>query len=308
MSLDEWLKYATEPSKASNFSVINYHFPTDKHREEYLSTVTNRTEGEVRSLLRNFLVATGSLGVDKMYLKAMTDLSNAELSRRLETNEYTRRLFLDNPPWEGITWVLDLLPHYPGKALDALDAYFIAHCQLLPDGRIHGLSDAESIIRARYLHCENTRDALLALRPGEFEFLVGALYKDMGYQVVVTQTSQDGGVDVIATQLQTGSKVTTLIQCKRYDGPISVHAIRELNGVVSKRHANKGVVVTTSRFTRSAKREAEETPIIELIDFDNLNLLLNRHFGSHWPMHLSSHIRSIEYAQTKATTSSASAA
>jgi restriction system protein len=100
--------------------------------------------------------------------------------------------------WERITWVLDLIPHYPAKALDVLGAFFAAHCQFMPDGRIHGLSDAEAIIRRKYLHCENPRDALLSLRPDEFEYLIGALYESMGYDVMVTTASHDGGVDVEA--------------------------------------------------------------------------------------------------------------
>jgi restriction system protein len=128
----------------------------------------------------------------------------------------------------------------------------------MPDGRIHGLSDAEAIIRRKYLHCENPRDALLSLRPDEFEYLIGALYESMGYDVMVTTASHDGGVDVEAKRSDPGGRALVLIQCKRYRDIVRVPAVRELMGVVVRRHANKGVLVATCGFTSPARREAGE--------------------------------------------------
>ena len=62
-----------------------------------------------------------------------------------------RRLLRRDGPWERVTWILDLLPDHLSKAVDALDAYFLAHIQFLPDGRMDGLEDAEAVIRQRYL-------------------------------------------------------------------------------------------------------------------------------------------------------------
>ena len=70
--------------------------------------------------------------------------------------EFTRRLFgaaLTKgriQPWEGVTWVLDLLPEAPRKALHVIDAYLDVHAGLMPDGRLMGMSDARAIIRAKY--------------------------------------------------------------------------------------------------------------------------------------------------------------
>jgi hypothetical protein len=52
--------------------------------------------------------------------------------------------------------------------LDVLDAYDTAHFQFLPDGRAHGIYDVKAIIRQRYIHFDNPREALKALRPTEF--------------------------------------------------------------------------------------------------------------------------------------------
>lgn len=90
------------------------------------------------------------------------------------------------------------------------------------------------------------------------------------------------------------------VQCKRYEGAVRVHAVRELMGVVSRRQANKGVVVATGGFTASARREAGETPMIELIDFNALNHLLNRYIGPGWPDRMFYEIRHMQTAAAKA--------
>jgi restriction system protein len=81
--------------------------------------------------------------------------------------------------------VLDLLPHWPKDALEALDAYFLAHAQMLPDGRLQGMSDAMAILRAWYIGSPGTHleriEAVKELSPRDFEYLVYSLYNRLGY-------------------------------------------------------------------------------------------------------------------------------
>ena len=300
LSLNDWLSHVLVPKHKRAYQIIDYQFPTDEHRDEFLDKIYTFSENQVRDLLRNFLVQSGSLGTDRFTRHSIHDLAPAKLAQLIEESEFIRRLaeppFL---PWEGITWILDLLPHYPMKALDVLDGFFVAHCQTLPDGRIHGLSDAEAIIRRRYLHCDNPRESLLSLRPEEFEYLIGVLFEHMGYQVAVTQTSRDGGVDVEARRDDPGGRVFVLVQCKRYEKAVGVQAIRELRGVVARKQANKGIVVATSNFTSPAQQEASENAMIELIDFVSLNKLLNEHFGSKWPNRIAHKIRQLQIASAR---------
>jgi len=55
---------------------------------------------------------------------------------------------------------------------------------------------------------------------------------------------------------------------------------------VSGEKVNKGVVVTTSRFSKPAQKYADENPRLELIDADRLVLLMNEHLGPSWPLHV----------------------
>jgi restriction system protein len=207
--------------------------------------------------------------------------------------EYERRLWLWTTgaaaafPWEGITWVLDLCPWWPKEAIAALSAYTLAHIQELPDGRLSGLWDALEIIRARYIGTPTTNLAkaslLLELSPRQFECLVERTYDALGYSTVLTAPQKDGGRDILADQSAPSRRETLRIECKRYGRPVSVCVLRALLGVVSSEKANKGVVVTTSHFTRCALEFGRSNPRIELIDGPTLVSLVNEHLGPDWP-------------------------
>jgi restriction system protein len=300
LSLDSWLSKIFVERHKRDYRIEDSHFPSIARRDEFLDSIRTRSELEVRNLLRLFLIQSGTLGGDDHIRDTQRDRPPEELQELADKCEFIRRLaeppFL---PWEGMTWVLDLLPRHPSRALAALDAYYSANAQFFPDGRLHGMADAEAIIRARYLHWENPRDVLLELPPDQFEFLIAALYRDLGYKVVVTQRSRDGGVDVEATRDEPGARERILIQCKRYTGTVGVVAIRELRGIVAQRQANKGAVIATGRFTRAARAFATENSMIELLDFAQLNLMLNRSFGAKWPNSISWLIRLEQSAALK---------
>ena len=156
-------------------------------------------------VLAKFLVSTGTLGFDRAIAERILS------QKKSPKNEYERRLILYHAgvkglfPWEGITWVLDLSPEHPREAIAALSAYFLAHIGSLPDGRIAGLDDALSLIRARYIGTPPTNadklGMLLDLTPRQFEQLVEALYASMGYEAKLTPRQKDGGDDVLATNV-----------------------------------------------------------------------------------------------------------
>ena len=64
-------------------------------------------------------------------------------------------------------------------------------------------------------------------------------------------------------------------QCKRYAGTVGPGSIRDFRGALAGR-ADKGLFITTGRFTRDAEREAvrEGAMAIDLIDGEHLCLLL----------------------------------
>lgn len=295
MPLARWLELLSDPPDGVVF--VDYKFPTNGHLQEYVETVGDRSEEEVRCLLLRLLIPSTSIGCDEYHLN---DLYAAmrEDSERFEAMtelQYYRRLVPYSagrsriPPWEGITWVLDLLPHFPSQALGALNAYVLAHAQQLPDGRLEGLHDAIAVIRAKFIGLPGTQEEkvqfLLGISPRNFEHLVERLYSDMGYETYLTPYQKDGGRDVIATRFTLGRVERLFVECKRSSSPIEVEQVRALLGVVSAEKVNKGVLTTTSRFTGPAIQFAEENRL-ELVSGDQLVRLMNEHLGAKWPTHV----------------------
>lgn len=64
-----------------------------------------------------------------------------------------------------------------------------------------------------------------------------------------------------------------MVQCKRYINPVGVVAIRDLYGALMAERVGKGIVITSSGFTREAIAFASDKPI-ELIDRTKLWTLL----------------------------------
>lgn len=95
----------------------------------------------------------------------------------------------------------------------------------------------------------------------EFEKLVCALYRQMGYVARLTKRSGDFGADVIACK--DGAKI--VIQTKRYTNKISISAIQEVASARSYYNANAAVIVTNNFYTEPAKKLAVATNV-QLID------------------------------------------
>jgi restriction system protein len=299
LSLDEWLTVVLNENDFS-YDFIFYQFPTQPHFEEYIVRIREHSESDVKTLLRRFLIPCGSLMIDSMRYESFDHISKADpaMYERMMHHSYFQRLQAystgesEPPPWEGITWVLDLLPHWPKDALKALDAYFLAHAQVLPDGRFQGMSDAMAVIRAWYIgspgsHAERL-ESLKQLSPREFEYLIYSLYRHMKYSCSLTPAQKDGGRDVVATRAILGAADTLRVECKRWNSRVGVAQARALLGVVSSEKANKGVLVTSGSFTKVARAFSVANPRLELIDGHELITMLNEHLGTSWPTRLDS--------------------
>lgn len=117
------------------------------------------------------------------------------------------------------------------------------------------------------------------LEPCEFEEFVANVFRGIGFNAEVTQKTHDGGKDIVATFEMGGVLYTTYFECKRYspDRPVGVEIVRELYAVMEMERVDKGVIVTTSHFTRGAVAEAQRlNGRIRLIDFDELCRLMQQ--------------------------------
>lgn len=102
------------------------------------------------------------------------------------------------------------------------------------------------------------RDYIVSKNPYEFQFLVAALLRAMGYFTpFVAPKGKDGGIDIIAYNDPLGTIQPHIkVQVKHYpNAPISVEVIRSLMGVLNK-DSEVGMIVTSGSFTSEAIREA----------------------------------------------------
>ena len=110
----------------------------------------------------------------------------------------------------------------------------------------------------------------------EFELVCKRLLENMGFDVETTKTTGDGGIDLIAYNHQPMLLGKYIIQCKRYTGSVGEPVIRDLYGVITSERANKGILITTGHFTKSATAFAENKPL-ELIDGAQLKVLIKQY-------------------------------
>lgn len=127
-------------------------------------------------------------------------------------------------------------------------------------------------------HLRRRFSDLRYLRSRTFEKLVADIYREHGYQVILTKQTRDGGYDVVL--LETSAENRILVECKRHFKPIGVGMVRQLLGVQLVRGVPKAKLVATTKFTPHAKEEAEKVNRglsgyeVDLVDADVLFDLL----------------------------------
>ncbi|WUW52565.1 restriction endonuclease [Streptomyces sp. NBC_01456] len=125
-------------------------------------------------------------------------------------------------------------------------------------GRLPGDVDGGAAVVS---HGTDSEPDLYEMDPVAFENLIAELFRAMGMQAVTTQRSGDGGVDVDALDPDPVRGGKIVVQVKRYRHTVPPTAVRDLYGTVQSEGANKGVLVTTSRFGPGAHTFANGKPL-----------------------------------------------
>ena len=122
---------------------------------------------------------------------------------------------------------------------------------------------------------EGLKQRINSLNPYEFQDLVAALLRAMGYFTpFVAPKGKDGGVDVIAYQDPLGVKSPRIkVQVKHRESSASVDELRQLMGLL-QRDGDVGIFVSSGGFTSDSKTTARSSQVhVELIDMDRLIVL-----------------------------------
>ena len=120
------------------------------------------------------------------------------------------------------------------------------------------------------------------LTPRRLEEVVAEIFDALGFEVILTPRTRDGGCDVRAVRKSSLGTLLYLIECKRYapDRPIGVELVRGLYGTVMAERASHGILATTSYFSRDAKQLADSLRYqVSLRDYNNLKAWLQEYRG-----------------------------
>jgi restriction system protein len=254
---------------------VRYMPSADQHKE------TARPVAQRRALYRDVLA--------QCVLLALRDLFAADEFGVLESVALNGFVD-DHDPATGRRTQIFLATLMTGRsAFGELDLAQVSAVDCLVDGLRGQLSarpDQRTAVRPGRLpdevgagvvsHGGDEEPDLQEMDPIGFEALVADLFRAMGMQAVMTQRSNDGGVDVDAldpTPIRGGKIV---VQVKRYRNTVPPTAVRDLYGTVQDAGANKGVLVTTSKFGPGSHTFAKGKPL-ELVAGRELVDLLHRH-------------------------------
>jgi len=121
------------------------------------------------------------------------------------------------------------------------------------------------------LAADGLRKHVEQMNPYEFQELVGALLRGMGYHTpFIAPKGKDGGIDIIAFQDPLGTKTPRVkVQVKHHmSSKVSVDVVRSLLGVLSK-DGDIGLIVNSGGFTNDARFFVRTTHThIMLMDLD----------------------------------------
>ncbi len=118
--------------------------------------------------------------------------------------------------------------------------------------------------------------ALKAMEPEAFERLCQRVLRESGFtKVEVTNRGADGGIDGQGVLRVNLLSFQVIFQAKRWQGSVGSSVVRDFRGAMVGR-ADKGLIITTGRFTAEATKEAvrDGAPAIDLVDGDELCTLL----------------------------------
>ena len=117
----------------------------------------------------------------------------------------------------------------------------------------------------------------MACSPEFFERLVVNLLVAMGYGGSRADAgravgkSGDGGIDGIIKEDRLGLDVVYL-QAKRWEGSVGVDRVMSFSGALDGHGADKGVLITTSRFTADAQAYTDKTATKRIVLIDGSRL------------------------------------
>lgn len=291
-TFEEWLEKRQNQQYGDEIVYPQFRIPFSEWLDEYIANIDQKSDFEVKKLLR-VLLSSFTLGMDVSSYEGLVtyllDVENrnkdSELYEKMLDGffniEKNRRIGNSREAWEGLTWVLGLLPYYPIKAMNALNLYFDAECTSMPDDRFDSLKQSIAIIEAKFIkNIKGLEKFILELQPRQFEYLIAALYQQMGYHIYLTPETRDGGKDVIASIANNGREEKIYAECKLYkNSALKKDTVRAFGYTINRDNVNRGVMFCMGYVSENLKKMDNR---IQIYTLDETILLLNANMGRIW--------------------------
>lgn len=138
-----------------------------------------------------------------------------------------------------------------GQIYDLNEQFILPELKLITEVKPKIMLASNSLVERLQQH----PDAIYEISPRKFEELVADLLTDLGYEVELTPTTHDGGMDILARMTTHHGKILCLVEAKRHSAhrPVGVELVRQLYGTLIDADASSAMMVTTSNFTSGAK-------------------------------------------------------
>jgi len=143
--------------------------------------------------------------------------------------------------------------------------------------KIELISEANAELM-RYL--ANDPSYIYQLHSRQFERLIAKIFADFGYDVELTKATHDGGKDLIVRIDTAIGPIIAIVECKRYSPkrPVGIEVVRSLYGLQMTSNTNKSMIVTTSYFSRDARKFASSIAnLMDLHEYASIVAWLNRY-------------------------------
>jgi restriction system protein len=136
---------------------------------------------------------------------------------------------------------------------------------------------SQSAERAKFDSRKWTPELLKHLEWRRLEELCAAYFEAAGFKTRIAHSRPDGGVE-LSLCAESAARASAIVHCKAWDAyRVGIKPVRELRAAMSAAGVDKGMLVTTGRFTQEAARfaAAENIQLIDgaglLANFDALD-------------------------------------
>lgn len=129
-------------------------------------------------------------------------------------------------------------------------------------------SDAREVIR-----CWESKDVAACPGSGKTTILLAKL------KILYDRMPLENNAGVCVLYDMGGIPCVLYIECKKYDKrrPVGVKIVREVFGTLTADRVNKAVIVSTSSFSREARKFAgDQNSMIELVDLNDLLRMIRK--------------------------------